>query len=237
MIQSLMIRTVKLLTSLSTASPVPSICNVSPLKLTLLLRTLEDIKNVAPPDEIINLLSSKATLLEQTLQSRELLLNIPRVLLALLSNLAIVLSILLLSATNSFLKLLLRLSTTSLQSADNVVQRRDRASNGVKTTTCNTESAGFVVQEGHEVGFAAAGVVGDCFGRAGGVVFDCRVGFHSCGLRDGFGVGRFAVDLGDEDGGLGGEVFGEFFPDWGEGFAVCEGGGLVGVFCFHLIRW
>jgi hypothetical protein len=56
-------------------------------------------------------------------------------------------------------------------------------------------------------------------------------------LRDGFGVGRFAVDLGDEDGGLRGEVFGEFFPDWGEGFAVCEGGGLVGVFCFHLIRW
>jgi hypothetical protein len=208
MIQSITHDTYAFLTSLSTDSPVSSIRHDIPLKLTLLLRALEDIKNVAPPDQIIDLLSSKTALLKQALKSRELLLNVPRVLLALLSNLAVVLSILLLSATHSFLKLFLRLSTTSLQSANNIVQRRNRASDGIETTACHAERAGFVVQEGHEVGFAAAGGVRDCFGGAGRVVFDCRVGFHSCGLRDGFGVGRFAVDFGDEDGGLGGEVFG-----------------------------
>ena len=39
----------------------------------------------------------------------------------------------------------------------------------------------------------------------------------------GFGVGSFAVDLGDEDVGLGGEIGGQLLPDGGEGLAVCSG--------------
>jgi hypothetical protein len=210
-----------------------SIFIIKPLKLALALITLEHVQNVAPPDQIINLLSSETTLLQQALQPRKLLLNISRVLLALLSNLAIVLSILVLSTSNSLLKLLLRLRTTTLQRAHNLVQRRDRASQSVETTARDAESASLFVQEGYEVGFAAARGVGDCFARAGGVVFDGRVGFDAGFLRGGFGVGGFAVDFGDEDVGLGGEVGGELFPDGGEGLAVCEGS----VSCAGSITW
>ena len=41
-------------------------------------------------------------------------------------------------------------------------------------------------------------------------------------MRGGFGVGSFAVDFGDEDIRLRGEVVGELFPDRGEGLAVCS---------------
>jgi len=97
------------------------------LELALLLRSLEHVQDVAPPDQVVNLLSRKATLLEQALQPRELLLNIARVLLALLSDLAVVLSVLLLSAANGLLKLLLRFGAAAAQRADDLVEGRDGA--------------------------------------------------------------------------------------------------------------
>ena len=176
-----------------------------PLKLALLIRALEHVQNVAPPNQIVNLLSRKTALLEQALQPRELLLHISSVRLALLSNLAVVLSILLLSTTNGLLKLLLRLGAARFQSAHDIVDRGDGAGESVETAAGDAEGAGFVVQERDEVGFAAAGGVGDCFGGAGRVVLDGRVGLDAGFLRGGFGVGGFAVDFGDEDVGLRGE--------------------------------
>lgn len=152
-----------------------SITEIHPLKLGLLVRALEHIQNVAPPDQIVNLLSGQTTLLEQALQPGELLLNVARVLLALFGNLAVVLSVLLLRATNSLLELLLRLGAAGAQSGNDIVERRDGAGNSVETAAGDAEGAGLVVQERDEVGFAAAGGVGDCFRGAGGVVLDGRV--------------------------------------------------------------
>jgi hypothetical protein len=39
-------------------------------------------------------------------------------------------------------------------------------------------------------------------------------------LCEGLGVLSFSVDLGNQNTGLGNEVVGEGFPDWGEGLAV-----------------
>jgi hypothetical protein len=177
----------------------------TPLKLALLIRALEHVQNVAPPNQVVNLLGRKTALLEQALQPRELLLNVSSVRLALLSDLAVVLSILLLSTTNGLLKLLLRLGAARFQSAHDIVDRGDGAGESVETAAGDAEGAGFVVQERDEVGFAAAGGVGDCFGGAGRVVLDGRVGLDAGFLRGGFGVGGFAVDFGDEDVGLRGE--------------------------------
>lgn len=192
------------------------------LKLSLTLITLEHIQNVAPPDQIVNLLSRKSALLEQALQPRELLLHVSRVLLALLGNLAVVLGILLLGAANSLRELLLRFGAAAAQRADNLVERGNRAGEGVQTAACDAEGAGFLVQEGDEVGFRAARVVGNCFGGAGWVVLDGRVGLDAGFLCGGLSVGGFAVDFGDEDVGLRSEIGGELFPDGGEGFAVCK---------------
>lgn len=225
MIQSLMIRML-FPHSFPNEKPCqtsPHLTYITPLKLALLSRALEHIQNVAPPNQIINLLSRKTALLKQALQPREFLLNIPRVRLALLSDLAVVLSILVLGSTNSLLELLLRLGAASLQRSHDVVERRDSAGQSVETAAGDAEGAGLVVQEGDEVGFAAAGGVGDCFGGAGGVVLDGWVGLDAGFLRGGFGVGGFAVDFGDEDVGLGGEVVGYLLPDGGEGLAVCFG--------------
>ena len=185
--------------------PVNQSLKPHPLKLALLIRALEHVQNVAPPDQVVNLLSGKTTLLEQALQPRELLLHVSSVRLALLSNLAIVLSILLLSGTNSLLELLLGLGATGFQRAHDIVDRGDRAGESIETAAGDTEGAGLFVQERNEVGFAAAGGVGECFGGAGGVVLDGRVGLDAGFLRGGFGVRRFAVDFGDEDVGLRGE--------------------------------
>lgn len=189
--------------------PIPLINHSNfPLKLTLLVRALEHIQDVAPPNQVVNLLSRKTTLLEQALQPGELLLDIARVLLALLSDLAVVLSVLLLGAANGLRKLLLGLGPASLQSTHDGVQRGNCAGESVKTASSDAEGAGLFVQERDKVGLATARVVRDCFGGASRVVLDSRVGLDTGFLRGGFGVGSFAVDLGDEDVGLGGEVGG-----------------------------
>ena len=181
---------------------------IHPLKLALLSRALEHIQNVAPPNQIINLLSRKTALLEQALHPGEFLLNVARVLRALLSDLAVVLGVLLLGATNSLRELLLRLGTAGLQSTHDGVERGDCAGESVETATSDAEGTGLLVQEGDEVGLAAARVVRDRLGGASRVVLDGRVRLDTGFLCGGFGVGSFAVDLGDEDVGLGGEVGG-----------------------------
>ena len=181
---------------------------INPLELALLRRTLEHVQDVAPPDQVVNLLGGKTTLLEQALESGELLLNVTRVLLALLGDLAVVLGVLLLGAANSLLKCLLRCGAAGAERAHDLVDGGDSAGKSIESAASDAEGTGFFVQERNEVGFAAAGGVGECFGGAGGVVLDGRVGLDAGFLRGGFGVGCFAVDFGDENVGLRGEVGG-----------------------------
>jgi hypothetical protein len=226
-IQSLITRTFLFPRKAAISQPVLSeSTSVKSHNLKLILArvgALEHVQDVAPPGEVVNLLSGKTTLLQQALQPGDLLLNVARVLLALLGDLAVVLGVLVLGAADGLLELLLGLSTAGAQSADDRVERGDGTGNSIESTACNTESTGLVVQEGDEVGLAATAGVGDSLGGAGRVVLDGRVGLDAGGLGDGFGVRGLAVDFGDEDLGFGGEVVGDLLPNGGKGLAVWKG--------------
>lgn len=85
-------------------------------------------------------------------------------------------------------------------------------------------SAGLFVEELDECLFATGSLVRDGLLGTLGEVLDGGVRLDALVLSRSLGVGGFGVDLGDEDGGLGGEVVSKSLPDRGKALAVCAFG-------------
>lgn len=98
--------------------------------------------------------------------------------------------------------------------------------------------AGLGVEELGEVGLGAAAGVDLALGGAGGVELDGREAGDGLGGAEGLGGLGVAVDLCNQDVGLGLEGLGEGFPGGSEVLAVCSGDlALAAVMKHDAVRW
>ena len=168
------------------------------------------LQDITPAGQIINLLLCQSALLQQTRQSGLLLFRILRVPPQLLQRLDIILCVFILQSLNRLAQLarcllnVLQPATRDILRQDGV-QSLDCAGFGVQTTTDETMCAGLLVNERDQRVFATGAVV--CFrcGGAPGEELDGWVGCYVLGLRSGFAVVGFRIDLGDDHRGFGGE--------------------------------
>jgi hypothetical protein len=162
----------------------------------------------------------EVALANQALQTLELLLSIAFVGAALLEDLDVVLSVLVVEGSSRFLCLLQAVSVGILELGGDGVESFDGAAGDVETAADGAVRAGVSVDELDEVLLGAGTLVRERLGGALLEVLDGGVGLDALLFGDGLAVGRFGVDLRDQDAGLSCEVVGEGFPGRSQALAV-----------------